>query len=131
MLQLSVGTRQPVCLRGPFKSCSPDPWTKCSRRGIPGVLRVATEVDALDYEIRPNGEGRFSGYGNIIFFFFRRMVYMVTDFCKLRSGEKVCRIFVFLIFEEMYWMMNVGLVNLVMLLVNLLELRKEYITRFE
>lgn len=31
----------------------------------------------------------------------------------------------------MYWMMNVGLVNLVMLLVNLLELRKEYITRFE
>lgn len=31
----------------------------------------------------------------------------------------------------MYWMMNVGLVNLEMLLVNLLELRKEYITRFE
>lgn len=31
----------------------------------------------------------------------------------------------------MYWTMNVGLVNLEMLLVNLLELRKEYITRFE
>lgn len=31
----------------------------------------------------------------------------------------------------MYWMMNVSLVNLEMLLVNLLELRKEYITRFE
>lgn len=31
----------------------------------------------------------------------------------------------------MYWMMNVGLVNSEMLLVNLLELRKECITRFE